>query len=133
MNPHSFSETLRQVLADRHPELQLYLPVEDGERLYPYVLVSVTADEERILMNHTWEFSLELQFHTNAYELAGVSARRYFAQLCAEMEKPELRLLLNDAAPDFYLYRIALLAVDEPQVQDESFIQTARYRVTIQF
>lgn len=133
MNPHSFSETLRQVLAERHPELQLYLPVEDGERVYPYVLVTVTADEEIILMNHTWECSLEIQFHSNAYELAGVSARRYFSQLCAEMEKPELRLLLNDIAPDFYLYRIALLAVDEPQVQDESFIQSARYRVTIQF
>ena len=34
---------------------------------------------------------------------------------------------------NLYLYRIALLAVDEPQVQDESFIQSARYRVTIQF
>ena len=95
--------------------------------------MTVTADEEIILMNHTWECSLEIQFHSNAYERAGVRSRRYFSQLCAEMEKPELRLLLNDIAPDFYLYRIALLAVDEPQVQDESFIQSARYRVTIQF
>lgn len=133
MNPHSFSETLRQVLAERHPELQLYLPVEDGERVYPYILLTATADEERILMNHTWECSLDVQFHTNAYDLAGVSARHYFTQLCAEMETSTLRLLLNNAAPDFYLYRIALIAVDEPQVQDETFIQTARYRVTIQF
>ena len=133
MTPHSFSETLKQVLVDTHPELQLYLPIEDGERVYPYVLITVTADEERILKNHTWECSLDVQLHTNAYDLEGVSARRYFSQLCAEIEKPELRLLLNDAASDFYLYRIALLTVDEPQVQDETFIQSARFRVLLQF
>lgn len=133
MSPHSFSETLKQLLASYKPELHVYTPITEEDRIYPYILLTLTADEERIPKNHTWECELEAQFHSNAYDLGGVSARHYFSQLCADLEKQELRIALNEAAPDFYLYRISLISVEEPQVQDDTFIQSARFRVMIQF
>lgn len=133
MNPHSFTETLKIVFTSSMPELHVYTPVSEEDRVYPYVLLTQTADEERIPQNHTWECELEVQFHSNAYDLGGVSARHYFTLLCANLEKPALREALNESAPDFYLYRIALVSVDEPQAQDNTFIQNARFRVLIQF
>lgn len=133
MNPHSFTETLKQVLPEIHSELNIYTPVTTTDRVYPYVLLTFTADDARIPGNHTWECELEVQFHSNAYDLGGISARHYFSALCADLEKPHLRMTLNESATDFYLYRLALLALDEPQVQDDVFIQTARFRVLLQF
>lgn len=133
MNPHSFSETLATILGASHPEWQVCTPVSSEERAYPYVLLTLAADDERIPSNHTWECGLEAQFHSNAYDLGGASARHYFSSLCADLEKPAFRIAINEAAPDFYLYGISLLTLDVPQVQDDVFIQTARFRVMLQF
>lgn len=133
MNPHTFTETLAPILGASHPELQICTPIASESRSYPYALLSFTADEERILRNHTWECELEVQFHSNAYDLGGISARHYFSALCNELEQPAIRIAVNEAAADFYLYRLSLLSSDEPQVLDDVFIQSARFRVMLQF
>lgn len=133
MNPHSFPESLRLHLAESFSELNIYTAVSGDDRSLPYVLLTLSAGEERILRNHTWECELAVQLHSNAHDLEGDAARQYYSDLCAAVCKDELREALNKSASDFFLYRISLLGVDESQAMDDTFIQTARFRVLIQF
>ena len=133
MNPHSFTEALRLKLDAAFSGLSIHTAVMDGSRSLPYVLLTLSSGEERILRNHTWDCELSVQLLTHAQDTNGEEARNRFASLCAEVEKGSLRDLLNESASDFYLYRLSLQVVDEPMVQDDSFIQSARFRVLIQF
>ena len=133
MNPHSFTESLRLKLAFAFPGLSIHTAVMDGSRSLPYVLLSLSSGEERIQRNHTWNCELSVQLFTHAQDTSGEDARNQFSSLCAAVEKGSLREALNESASDFYLYRLSLQAVDEPMVQDDSFIQSARFRVLIQF
>ncbi len=134
MSPHSFAVSLRNVLSSVHQDIHVFVPVSTEYRIeYPYLLLNLTTDEERIPRNDTWSCTLEVQLHTNAYDVGGVSARDAFSRVCDELETPELRKAVNNVAEDFYLYRMALVSVDEPQVQDDVFTQSARFRVLLQF
>lgn len=133
MNPHSFTENLRLKLDAAFPGLPIHTAIMDGSRVLPYVLLTLASGEELIRRNHTWDCELSVQLFTHAQDTGGEEARKGFASLCAEVEKSSLRDALNESASDFYLYRLSLLAIGEPMVQDDTYIQSARFRVLIQF
>lgn len=133
MNPHSFTENLRLKLDASFPGLSIHTAIMDGARSLPYVLLTLASGEERIQRNHTWDCELSVQLFTHAQDTNGEDARNRFSSLCAEVEKGSLRDSLNESATDFYLYRLSLLAIDEPMVQDDTYIQSSRFRVLIQF
>ncbi len=131
----SFSETLRAVVETAMPGVVVRHHV-DGSDLNPggpHVVVTVTAEQERVPGNHTWELEVAVELHANAYATKGEEHRRQFQTLCAILSNPQLAKELNEVAEDFYLYRLALQGIDEPQVHDNSFIQTAHFRALVQF
>ena len=68
MNIDSISETLRQYLTIRHPELAIHTPLNNGKLAVPYALLSVTAEEELIARNSTWNLALSMEVHSSAYD-----------------------------------------------------------------
>lgn len=133
MNPHSFTENLKTYLQAAFSELHVYTPVTSEERCLPYALLTLSSSEERIPRNNTWFCELEMQLQTSAHDLAGSTARQFFTELCRKLEEDTLRKDLNNSAPDYLIYRILLLSVDDALVQDDIFIQPARFRVILQF
>lgn len=133
MNPHSFTENLKHTLENNLSGLSIHTAIMEGSRALPYVLLTLASGEERIQRNHTWDCELSVQLFTHAQDTSGEDARNRFSSLCLELKKSGLRDTLNKSASDFYLYHLSLLAIDEPMVQDDTYIQSARFRVLIQF
>jgi len=133
MNTHSLTETTRRFLMESKPSLSIHTPISNGELSSPYVLLSCVAEEELIPGNNTWEYSMELSLHSAAHDEAETSMREQFTTLCALLGRKTSRVAINEAAPDFILYSLSLRGIEEPQTQDNDFIQTATFRVVIQF
>ncbi len=131
----TFSETLRGYLAAALPDLPVLLHIGTGkvDTAAPYVVLTVTAEQELVRGNHTWELGLVLELHAKAYETEGGEQQDLFRSLCSVIQTPALVDDLNRQAADFYLYALSLQGADEPLVQDNSFIQSARCRAVIQF
>ena len=115
------------------PEVTIHTPISNGELSSPYVLLSCVAEEELIPGNNTWEYSMELSLHSAAHDEEETSMREQFSTLCALLGRKTSRVAINEAAPDFILYSLSLRGIEEPQTQDNDFIQTATFRVVIQF
>ncbi len=133
MNTHSINETMRRFLMEAMPEVTIHTPISNGELSTPYVLLSCVAEAELIPGNNTWEYSMELSLHSAAHDEAETSMREQFTTLCALLGRKTSRVDINEAAPDFILYSLSLRGIEEPQTQDNDFIQTATFRVVIQF
>lgn len=133
MNPHSFTENLKLCLEDVFTGTRIHTAVTEEERERPYVLLSLVANEEKILRNHTWDCELSVSLYTNAHDATGPDMQRLFSELCSCITRASLQDAMNEKAADFYLYRLSLLAVDEPMPEEDNFIQTARFRALIQF
>lgn len=133
MNTHTITETIRRFLMETMPEVTIHTPISNGELSSPYVLLSCVAEEELIPGNNTWEYSMELSLHSSAHDEAETSMREQFTTLCALLGRKTSRVAINEAAPDFILYSLSLRGIEEPQTQDNDFIQTATFRVVIQF
>lgn len=133
MNTHSINETMRRFLMEAMPEVTIHTPISNGELSTPYVLLSCVAEAELIPGNNTWEYSMELSLHSAAHDEAETSMREQFTTLCALLGRKTSRVAINEAAPDFILYSLSLRGIEEPQTQDNDFIQTATFRVVIQF
>ena len=58
ISPHSFTESLRAFLSEALQGIFVHTPVTNGELVLPYVLLTCTAEAERIPGNHTWECNL---------------------------------------------------------------------------
>lgn len=133
MNTHTITETIRRFLMETMPEVTIHTPISNDELSSPYVLLSCVAEEELIPGNNTWEYSMELSLHSAAHDEAETSMREQFSTLCALLGRKTSRVAINEAAPDFILYSLSLRGIEEPQTQDNDFIQTATFRVVIQF
>lgn len=133
MNTHSISETIRICLLQLHPALAIHTPISTGELVTPYALLTCIADDELILGNKTWECSLTLALHSAALEEEETSMREQFSSLCALLGKKTTRAAINGMAADFILYSLSLQSIEEPQTMDNDFIQTATFRVVVQF
>ena len=133
MNTHTITETIRRFLMETMPEVTIHTPISNGGLSSPYVLLSCVAEEELIPGNNTWEYSMELSLHSAAHDEAETSMREQFTTLCALLGRKTSRVAINEAAPDFILYSLSLRGIEEPQTQDNDFIQTATFRVVIQF
>ena len=133
MNTHSITETIRTCLLQIYPELEIHTPISNGELVAPYVLLSCVADEELIPGNRTWECSLVLSLHSAAHDEAETTMREQFSSLCTTLGKKTTRESVNEAAPDFILYSLSLRNSEEPQAQENTFIQTAILRIVVQF
>ena len=59
--------------------------------------------------------------------------REQFSTLCALLGKRTTREAINGMAADFILYSLSLQSIEEPQTMDNDFIQTATFRVVVQF
>ena len=59
--------------------------------------------------------------------------REQFSTLCALLGKKTTRETINSMAADFILYSLSLQSIEEPQTMDNDFIQTATFRVVVQF
>ena len=124
---------MRRFLMEAMPEVTIHTPISNGELSTPYVLLSCVAEAELIPGNNTWEYSMELSLHSAAHDEAETSMREQFTTLCALLGRKTSRVDINEAAPDFILYSLSLRGIEEPQTQDNDFIQTATFRVVIQF
>ena len=133
MNTHSITETTRRFLIEAKPGLAIHTPISNGELNTPYVLLSCVADDELIPGNNTWECSLTLALHSAALEEEETSMREQFSTLCALLGKRTTRESINGMAADFILYSLSLQSIEEPQTMDNDFIQTATFRVVVQF
>lgn len=133
MNTHSLTETIRHFLMEMMPEVTIHTPISNGELSTPYALLSCVAEEELIPGNNTWEYSMELSLHSSAHDEEDTSMREQFSSLCALLGKKSTLETVNEAASDFILYSLSLRGIEEPQTQDNDFIQTATFRVVIQF
>ncbi len=131
----TFPEDLRAKLADALPEMDIRHHVDNGDvdTARPYTVLTVTAEQELVRGNHTWEMSIVLELHAHAYDTPGDKQQQAFRQLCAVLRSPHLVVDLNENATDYYLYCLSLQGADEPIVQDKSFIQTVRCRAVIQY
>lgn len=133
MNTHSIAETLRSCLLQNYPELAIHTPISTGELVTPYALLSCIADDELILGNKTWECSLQVSMHSAALDEEDTAMREQFSTLCSVLGKKTTREAINRSAPDFILYSLSLRSIEEPQTLDNDFIQTATFRVVVQF
>ena len=131
----SFCNALRAYLTEALPSLPVLPSVSTGEvnPAAPYAVLTATAEQELVRGNHTWELGITLELHANAHETGSGEQQALFHSLCAAVQNPTLADRLNEAAEDFYLYSFSLQGVDEPLVQDNTFIQAARCRAVIQF
>ena len=133
MNTHSLTETIRRFLVAAMPDLAVHTPISNGELSTPYVLLSCIAEAEVIPGNDTWECSLEISLHSPAHDDSASTMREQFSAFCELLSRKTTIDAVNDIASDFVLYGLILNRIDEPQTQDDDFIQTATYRVVIQF
>lgn len=134
MNTHSITETIRCFLLETVPDgLFVHTPISKGELVLPYVLLNCVADSELIPGNKTWECTMEVSLHSAAYDEKETSMREQFAALCSLLEEKRTLKAINEAASDFILYSLSLKGIEEAQAQENNFIQTARFRVILQF
>lgn len=133
MNTHSITETIRTYLLQLYPVLAIHTPISNGELAAPYVLLTCIAEVELIPGNRTWECTLELSLHSSAIEEAEISMREQFSSLCTILGKKTTLESVNEASPDFILYRMSLRSVEDPQTHENNFIQTATFRIVVQF
>lgn len=133
MNLHCYSEALRQCLLEAKPGLAVHTAVSSAALSTPYVLLVCTAEEELVRGNGTWECALAAQLHTSGYDEADATSRRMFTELCSFADSEEARQALNARKPGFYVYAQSLQSIEEPQAQEQDFIQNARFRVILQF
>ncbi len=130
---HTFLPLLQHHLHLAIPTVQVRCAVGTEELTLPYAVLSITNEQELIPRNHTWELSVGVELHANAYDTREDEQQALFRNICAALAAPQLTNTLNTEASDFYLYSLRLQAVDEPQVQDKTHIQTARFRAIIQY
>lgn len=133
MNTHSITETIRTCLLQHHPELTIHTPISNGELVTPYALLTCIADDELILGNKTWECSLQVSMHSAALDEEDTAMREQFTTLCSILGKKTTRESINTSAPDFILYSLSLRSIEEPQTMENDFIQSATFRVVVQF
>ncbi len=133
MNTHSITETIRTCLLQLHPELAIHTPISTGELETPYALLTCIADDELILGNKTWECSLQVSMHSAALDEEDTAMRKQFTALCSVLGKKATREAINTSAPDFILYSLSLRSIEEPQTMENDFIQSATFRVVVQF
>ena len=76
---------------------------------------------------------MTLALHSAALEEEETSMRKQFSSLCALLGKKTSRDTINGMAADFILYSLSLQSIEEPQTMDNDFIQTATFRVVVQF
>ena len=133
ISPHSFTESLRAFLAEALPDIPVHTPVNTGELVVPYLLLSCIAETERIPGNHTWECTLSVALHTSGDDQGDTASRELFGQICRMIGNPRTRDRLNKSGQDFSLYALALRSIEEPLTSENNFIQSATFRVVIQF
>ena len=133
MNTHSITETIRSCLLQHYPELAIHTPISTGELVTPYALLTCIADDELILGNKTWECSLQVSMHSAALDEEDTAMRKQFTTLCSILGKKTTRESINTSAPDFILYSLSLRSIEEPQTMENDFIQSATFRVVVQF
>lgn len=114
------------------PGVAIHIPGDTDEPLaLPYLLISSTTDEELIPRNHTWIFSLSVEWRTSADDHDGEEARCFSADLFRRLA--ESRSAINALAPSFYLYSISLASLDEASVEERCFCYRATFRLVAQF
>lgn len=133
MNTHSITETIRRFLTETLPNLPVHTPISAGELVTPYALLTCIADDEMILGNKTWECSLQVSLHSSAQDEEDTSMREQFTTLCSILGKKATLEAINTSAPDFILYSLSLRSIEEPQTMENDFIQSATFRVVVQF
>lgn len=133
MNTHSLACAIRTFLLDVAPDMTVHLPVNNAELHEPYILLNLTADNELVAGNHTWECTLSVEVHTEAHDQLPLESRRLMNKVCGILSAKSTKKQLNDAALDFFLYALSLRSVNEPQAQENTFTQTADFRIVVQF
>lgn len=133
MNPHSFHELLREVMQEKFPKIAVRTPVRTGELATPYLILTCTGEALLVPGNNTWECSLAVELHTNAYDNPGADSRDIFSRICRTIAEKATKKSLNERASDFYVYSLAQRSLDEPSTEDNDFIQRANYRLVIQY
>ncbi len=129
----TFPTLLQRHLHLAIPTVQVRCAAGTEDLTLPYAVISITAEQELIPRNRTWELSVGVEFHANAYDTPEQEQRNLFNTLCVALATSQFAATLNAEAADFYLYSLRLQAIDEPQVQDKTHIQTARFRAIIQY
>ena len=129
----TFPTLLQRHLHLAVPTVQVRCAVGTEELTLPYAVLSITNEQELIPRNHTWELSVGVELHANAYDTREDEQKKLFHALCTALASAKLADTLNAEASDFYLYSLRLQVVDEPQQQDKTHIQTARFRAVIQY
>ena len=114
------------------PTVQVRCAAGTEDLTLPYAVLSITGEQEIIPRNHTWELSVGVELHASAYDTPEQEQQALFRDICAALSTPDFINSLNEEATDFYLYSLRLQAVDEPQQQDKTHLQTARFRAVIQ-
>ncbi len=130
---HTFLPLLQHHLHLAIPTVQVRCAAGTEDLTAPYAVLTITAEQELIPRNHTWELSVGVELHASAYDTPEDEQRALFHALCAALASAKLTDTLNAEASDFYLYSLRLQAVDEPQQQEKTHIQTARFRAIIQY
>lgn len=133
MNTHSITETIRRFLTETLPNLPVHTPIRSGELATPYALLTCIADDEMILGNKTWECSLQVSLHSSAPDEEDTAMREQFTTLCSVLGKKTTREAINTSALDFILYSLSLRSIEEPQAMENDFIQSATFRLVVQF
>ncbi len=133
MIPHAFCQQLCTYLEHSVPGLHAYCHTSTGALQAPYAVLGISAEEERVKRNHTWDVVVAVEVHAKARETTTANQHGMFRDICAALSTPELRDRLNDEASDFYLYALRIDTIEEPATLDDSFTQTARLRALIQF
>ena len=129
----SFTHLLQHHLHLAIPTVQVRCAAGTEDLTAPYVVISLSAEQELIPRNHTWELSVGVELHASAYDTQEEEQKQLFHALCAVLANPKFTDTLNSEATDFYLYSLRLQAVDEAQQQEKTHIQTARFRAVIQY
>ena len=83
ISPHSFTESLRAFLSEALQGIFVHTPVTNGELVLPYVLLTCTAEAERIPGNHTWECNLAVELHTSGEDVSDLSSREMLSAIAA--------------------------------------------------
>ncbi len=129
----TFPTLLQRHLHLAIPTVQVRLAAGTEDLALPYAVISIAAEQELIARNYTWELSVGMELHASAYDTPEDKQQALFRNICSALSTPDFTDTLNAEATDFYLYSLRLQVIDEPQVQDKTHIQTARFRAIIQF
>ena len=100
MNTHSLACAIRTFLLDVAPDMTVHLPVNNAELHEPYILLNLTADNELVAGNHTWECTLSVEVHTEAHDQLPLESRRLMNKVCGILSAKSTKKQLNDAALD---------------------------------